>query len=68
MPMNRTDHAGAKTPQRIEALLARHAELERRIHSALQSPGLSEDLIRELKMRKLRLKDEIHEVRSGTSG
>lgn len=48
--------------------MARHAELEQQIHRELKRPAMSEDLIRELKMRKLKLKDEIEEVRSGTSG
>lgn len=67
MPTNHRDHA-ATNPQRVEALMARHAELEQQIHRELKRPAMSEDLIRELKMRKLKLKDEIEEVRSGTSG
>ncbi|MBU0800933.1 MAG: YdcH family protein [Alphaproteobacteria bacterium] len=68
MPNNHREHLSAKQPQRIEALMARHAELERQIHRELQRPAMSETLIRELKARKLRLKDEIQEVHSGTSG
>lgn len=66
MSMNR-EQSGTQSP-RIEALMARHAELERQIQRELKRPAMSETLIRELKARKLRLKDEIQEVHSGTTG
>ena len=66
MPLNIRENLNAK-PNRLEALEARHADLERQLHDEMKRPAMSENLIRQLKTRKLRLKDEILVVRSGTS-
>jgi hypothetical protein len=68
MPLNTRENAQHKTAHRIEALMVRHAELERQIHAEMKRPAMSETLIRQLKARKLRVKEEIEEVHSGTSG
>ena len=62
MPFSR-ENLPEKQPNRLEALQARHADLERQIHMELKHPGTSETLIRQLKRRKLRLKEEIEETR-----
>lgn len=63
MPLSR-ENLSEKQPNRPEALQARHAELERQIHTELKHPGTSEALIRQLKRRKLRVKEEIEEART----
>lgn len=68
MSLQTRDIAQHKSSKRIEALMARHADLERQIHAEMKRPGTSETLIRQLKSRKLRVKEEIEEVHNGTSG
>ncbi|MBP2237342.1 hypothetical protein J2Z31_003860 [Sinorhizobium kostiense] len=52
----------------IEAHLAtlekKHGALEQELHEALNSPSCEDELISELKRRKLRIKDEIERLRS----
>ncbi|ACP26574.1 MULTISPECIES: YdcH family protein [Sinorhizobium] len=54
----------------IEAHLAtlekKHGALEEELHEALNSPSCEDELISELKRRKLRIKDEIERLRSST--
>ncbi|WP_018235573.1 YdcH family protein [Ensifer sp. BR816] len=54
----------------IEAHLAtlekKHGALEEELHEALLSPSCEDELISELKRRKLRIKDEIERLRSST--
>ena len=45
--------------ERIEALKARHAALEKTIHDEEVRPHPDDDVIHELKKRKLRIKDEL---------
>lgn len=68
MPLQNRETAQSKTTPRIEALMARHADLERQIHAELKRPGTSDTLIRQLKARKLRVKEEIEDVHNGTTG
>lgn len=57
-------------PMTIEAHLAtlekKHGALEQELHAALNSPSCEDELISELKRRKLRIKDEIERLRSST--
>lgn len=46
-----------------EALLARHHELEARIHEVRRSPSVSDQYLRDLKKRKLRIKEELEKMR-----
>ncbi|MET3614633.1 hypothetical protein ABID16_002970 [Rhizobium aquaticum] len=52
----------------IEAHLAtltkRHGDLEEELHSAMNQPSTDATKIREIKRRKLRIKDEIERIRS----
>jgi hypothetical protein len=50
-------------PARVEALKARHANLARLIEAEQTSPALSEMRLRDLKRKKLQLKDEIEGIR-----
>ena len=68
MSLNTRENAQHKAANRLEALMARHADLERQIHTEMKRPAMSETMIRQLKARKLRVKEEIEEVHSGTSG
>ncbi len=45
--------------ERIEALKARHAALEKNIHDEEVRPHPDDDVVTELKKRKLRIKDEL---------
>lgn len=45
--------------ERIESLKMRHAALERSLHDEEVRPYPDEDIITELKKRKLRIKDEL---------
>lgn len=65
MTMHR-ETLNAAQPARLDALRARHAELDRRIHDEMKRPAMSESLIRDLKARKLRLKDEMEEGRTAS--
>ena len=53
--------------ERIESLRARHAALERTIHDEEVRPHPDEDVLTDLKKKKLRIKDELavleHETR-----
>lgn len=51
--------------QRIEALRAKHAELERSINELETHPKPDDDVIHTLKKQKLRLKDEIARLGAG---
>lgn len=59
---------GKGLPMTIEAHLAtlekKHGVLEEELHEALNSPSCEDELISELKRRKLRIKDEIERLRS----
>lgn len=52
----------------IEAHLAtlekKHGALERELHTALTHPSSEDQLIADIKRKKLRLKDEIEKLRS----
>ena len=45
--------------ERIESLKARHAQLERSIHDEEIRPSPDDDVIADLKKRKLKIKDEL---------
>ncbi|MCZ8192914.1 MAG: YdcH family protein [Brevundimonas sp.] len=47
---------------RIRELGNRHRNLEDAIHQALQSPSVDSLMLRDMKRRKLRLKEEIREL------
>ena len=49
---------------RIRELGVRHQSLERAIQDELAHPAADEDLIRELKRQKLRLKEEMESLRA----
>ena len=53
-------------PAQVDELSAKHQALERMIQEELDRPGSSDLKIRELKRRKLRLKDEIAELEAKT--
>ena len=50
-------------PARVEALKLRHAHLAKLIEAEQASPAISELRLRDLKRRKLQLKDEIEGIR-----
>lgn len=47
---------------RIETLKSRHAALEQAIHDEFTRPHPDDELLHELKKRKLKLKDEIAQL------
>lgn len=47
---------------RIETLKSRHAALEEAIHDEVTRPHPDDELLQELKKKKLRLKDEIAQL------
>ncbi|TWS96811.1 DUF465 domain-containing protein [Reyranella sp. CPCC 100927] len=49
---------------RIETLKSRHAALEQAIHDEVTRPHPDDEVLQELKKKKLRLKDEIAELAS----
>ncbi|SON57205.1 hypothetical protein HDIA_3664 [Hartmannibacter diazotrophicus] len=51
----------------IEELERRHAALERQLEDVVHHPSVDEVKIRDLKRRKLHLKDEISKLLSGVS-
>ncbi len=48
----------------LELLEKKHVALEEALHSALTSPSINDTEIADIKRRKLRLKDEIHRLKS----
>ena len=44
---------------RLEALQAKHAALAQRIEDEQKSPGVNDFFLRDLKLKKLKLKEEI---------
>jgi hypothetical protein len=50
----------------LQELSERHRQLERRIEEAVASPGSDDLEIRRLKQEKLKLKDEMARLESGT--
>lgn len=50
-------------PGRVQALLARHHALSQQIENEQSSPAYSDSRLRELKRKKLLLKDEIEGIR-----
>ena len=50
----------------LQELSERHRQLERRIEEAVASPGSDDVEIRRLKQEKLKLKDEMVRLESGT--
>ncbi|MBB3611165.1 MAG: DUF465 domain-containing protein [Rhizobium sp.] len=48
----------------LESLEKKHVALEEELHSALTSPSINDTHIADLKRRKLRLKDEIHRLKT----
>ena len=52
--------------ERIESLRARHAALEKTIHDEEVRPHPDDDVITDLKKRKLRIKDELAVLESQT--
>ena len=53
-------------PAQVDELSAKHQALERMIQEEMSRPGHSDLKIRELKRRKLQLKDEIAELTAKT--
>lgn len=51
-------------PARVEALKVRHAHLAKLIEAEQTSPAMSELRLRDLKRKKLQLKDEIEGIKS----
>lgn len=49
-------------PERVEALLARHATLSRQIEMEMKSPAHDQFRVKDLKRKKLRVKDEIEGI------
>jgi hypothetical protein len=52
--------------ERIESLRARHAALEKTIHDEEVRPHPDDDIITDLKKKKLRIKDELATLESQT--
>ncbi|KOF18177.1 MULTISPECIES: YdcH family protein [Ensifer] len=54
----------------IEAHLAtlekKHGALEQELHAAMNQPSTEDEMISDIKRRKLRIKDEIERIRSST--
>lgn len=54
----------------VEAHLAtlekKHGALEQELHAAINQPSMEDELINDIKRRKLRIKDEIERLRSPT--
>ncbi|MGE6782569.1 YdcH family protein [Ensifer adhaerens] len=54
----------------VEAHLAtlekKHGALEQELHAAMNQPSVEDELITDIKRRKLRIKDEIERLRSST--
>ena len=59
-----TSGASAAQQKHIEALRAKHAALESRIHEEQKFPAANTAVLRELKLQKLRLKEEIEQEQS----
>lgn len=57
-----TQRGNATSQIRLEALRARHAMLSQRIDEAQRQPSMSDMTLRQLKARKLKLRDEIESV------
>ena len=53
--------ASSAQHKHLEALRAKHAALESRIHEEQKSPATATDTIRELKLQKLRIKEAIEQ-------
>ena len=51
---------------RIRELSRRHQSLETQLQDALIHPSSQDEEIREIKRRKLRLKEELERLRAGT--
>lgn len=51
---------------RIRELSRRHLSLETQLRDALAHPSSQDEAIREIKRRKLHLKEEIERLRAGT--
>ena len=51
---------------RIRELSRRHQSLETQLRDALVHPSSKDDAIREIKRRKLHLKEEIERLKAGT--
>jgi hypothetical protein len=52
--------------ERIESLRARHAALEKTIHDEEVRPHPDDDVITDLKKKKLRIKDELASLETET--
>jgi len=50
-------------PGRLESLRAKHEALKERIHEELKHPATGGDILKRLKLEKLRVKEEIEEIR-----
>ncbi|MBD9489713.1 MULTISPECIES: YdcH family protein [Ensifer] len=54
----------------IEAHLAtlekKHGALEQELHAAMNQPSIEDEMISDIKRRKLRIRDEIERIRSST--
>lgn len=48
----------------LKSLEQKHVALERELHSAMVSPSSDDQLITDLKRRKLRLKDEMERLKT----
>jgi len=48
----------------LESLEKKHVALEEELHVALTSPSMNDITIADIKRKKLRVKDEIHRLRS----
>lgn len=50
--------------QRLEALRRKHAALDTMLQDARRRPAVSDFVIHDLKVQKLKVKDEIEEIRN----
>jgi len=51
--------------ERIEALKAKHAELENALESEINRPHPDQELVSTIKKQKLRVKDELAQLATG---
>lgn len=63
-PMSLSSHGqGSAVSNHLEALIAKHTILSQTIDREMKSPAASEIRLRQLKRRKLQLKDEIESLK-----
>jgi len=59
-----THGASAAQHKHLEALRAKHEALDSRIRNEQKSPAVSTESLRDLKLQKLRVKEEMEDIRS----